>query len=167
MFCSSYSRIFFAVFLTSLLCYSCLSKKAVGVASDIPDMESSDESHKAKRDLTGRKEKRTLNRKSKRIKHKQQKEKENNLERSGRKEKGRPIKSNEKKKKNKTEKIRIEKGAYFKMIPKRKPFKKRRKNWLQSKNGSRQKEQEKDRRKLGVAKDEAIQEKRQIAEIAC
>merc|ERR1711944_192128 len=102
MFCSSYSRIFLAVFLISFLCNSCSSKKAVGVVSDIPDTESSDESHIAKREITSRKEKRTLKRKSKRFKDKQQLEKDNNLfKKSGRKEKGRDIKRKEKKRKNK------------------------------------------------------------------
>ena len=129
MFCSSYSRIFLAVFLISFLCYSC-SKKSVGVASDIPDMESSDESHIAKREITSRKEKRTLKRKLKSFKDKQQLEKDNNLERkkSGRKKKGRDIKKKEKKKK-----MRLEKGAPSKKIPGRKTSKKKRKKITQIK----------------------------------
>ena len=116
---SSFSRIFFAVFLISFLCYTCFSKNAVGVALGIPDMESSDESHIAKREITSRKEKKKLKRKLKRLKHKQQLEKDDNLERkeSGRKEKGRDIKRKERKKK----------------IPKKKTFKQKRKRWHKSK----------------------------------
>ena len=65
MFCSSFSRVFFTVCVISFLCYGCFSKKAAGEALGIQDMESSDESGIAKREITGnRKEKRTLNRNS-------------------------------------------------------------------------------------------------------
>ena len=65
MSCSSYSRIFFVAFLMTFLYYSFLDNKAEEVASNIPDMESSDESHRVKREITARIEKQKLEKKVK------------------------------------------------------------------------------------------------------
>ena len=158
MLASSYSRFGFAVLLISFLCYIYFSKWAVGVAFDIRDMESSDESHLAKREISRRKEKKKLKRKFKKLKHKQQSEKDRNLERkkSGRKEKRKDIKRKENKKKNKKEKIRLEKSVHSRKIPKKKTSKKKRKKWSKSKNGSRERVEKKGRRRKGESKVEAV-----------